>query len=178
MPRVSEREASSKHPISPAANAMADDIGFTERGGYSLVHRTVFVYDALMAEEVLGALLRGGEVSYRRVARRAGKIGGYRLLGHRFAAGLAGAADRKARAGEGLHCADVRAEVRLGEPRRREWGGPRAIDTSSSRSLRSLPTRAALWIMSVGKPFRNRHSLSADETGRQSISRCVVSESN
>ena len=56
------------------------DLGFTERGGYSLVHRTVFVYDALMAEECIGALLRGGEISYRRVQRRTGRVVGYQRL--------------------------------------------------------------------------------------------------
>ena len=62
-----------------------EDIGFTERGGYSLVHRTVFVYGALMAEECLGALLRGGEVSYRRIAKRSASVAGYRRLAQRDA---------------------------------------------------------------------------------------------
>ena len=45
---------------------------------YSLVHRTVFVYDALMAEEALEALLvpAGGETARVR-AKRAAKVSGY-----------------------------------------------------------------------------------------------------
>lgn len=72
-------------------DAPEGDIGFTERGGYSLVHRTVFVYDALMAEECLGALIRGGEISYRRVQRRAGRVMGYHRMPMREDAMLAGA---------------------------------------------------------------------------------------
>ena len=44
----------------------------------------------------------------------------------------------------------------------------RLMDRAHFESI-GLPTRAALWIMSVGKPFRNRHTPSADETGEQSI---------
>ena len=82
-----------------------------------------------------------------------------------------------ARAEDGLRCAGVRAEVRLGEPRRLhagECGRARAIDTSSSaEAFDRSPTRPARWIMHAvgkGKPFRNRHAPSAEETCRQPCS--------
>jgi len=56
------------------------ELGFSNRGGYSLVHRTIFVYDALMADECVKELLRGGEQSARVIAKRPGTIAGYKCL--------------------------------------------------------------------------------------------------
>jgi hypothetical protein len=80
-----------------------------------------------------------------------------------------------ARAEEGLRCAGVRAEVLLGEPRRLhagECGRARAIDTSSSAeaSIARRHARRDGSCMPVGKPFRNRHAPSAEETCRQPCS--------
>ena len=76
-------------PVGMAAAEEADaDVGFTERGGYSLVHRTVFVYDSLMADECLHALLQPGS---RRIGKRPGYIGRHKRLAVRDAPWLAAA---------------------------------------------------------------------------------------
>lgn len=85
-----------------AEAAADDDLAFTNRGGYSLVHRTVFVYGALMADECIGALLRGGEISCRRVNKRPGSVPMYRRFAQRDAPSLAGAVHT----GDALHSCD------------------------------------------------------------------------
>ena len=86
-----QREAMADAPPLSFREQATYDPAFTERGGYSLLHRTVFVYDCLMADECLNALLRDGGASSRSVFKKQASFNGYARRPLKGAPWLAGA---------------------------------------------------------------------------------------
>ena len=86
-----QREAMTDAPPLSFREQATYDPAFTERGGYSLLHRTVFVYDCLMADECLNALLRDGGASSRSVFKKQASFNGYARRPLKGAPWLAGA---------------------------------------------------------------------------------------